>query len=404
MNASDKERLEELKLKIFGHYAEKSLSGEDTYINSSQIESHGGRVKKAIRLLKDNGYIYCISTPKKETSSSSYYSPGNYYNIQKFEEESEPYGSLSEFKSKWEELIRDCQKDSESFEKLSFEKFEHIGFLCVADLSSAANIYIYHHKDDFLSGRYITVRGYFRTDKEDMQPAIYPKVLEEDRKKAILRSCVEIYFIEKYHNLLEKKLDLPEGLLTNNKDFDSESLVASVHTPVIYPETLQKIHFEGAGGFLEAYTHLTNYFSQMKDMVKRIISKVDELGGYDQVRRELRQEIIETLMLESPLYSTRKLDDPKSDGFEKHRIVSAKFFLKHAHLLNYDILYGTDESIKHYSGDSHSYGKEIIQENAFEPYEKSEKEVAFLKIMRGEQNKCLAKMISETLEPTLKSS
>ena len=389
MNEKDTERLEDLKLRVFGLHAKgvMSTSRKDSpeILSVSKIESHNGRKNKAIRLLEKSGYIERTSRPESVTSSYTY---GPYYKVLKFEEESEAYGSITEFRSTWEELIHDCKKDCDSV-----EKFENTGFICLKDLSHAANIYLYHNQDDFLKAK---ISKNHPLNLKCVDDAVYPISLEKDRIKAILRSCVEIYFLHKYRSLIEKKLDLPEGLISNNYDFSLGTISTNQNFFGLYPESLQKHNFEGSGSFLKEYTHYANYYAQMKNLVKIIIERVNLLGGYDKVRREMRQEIIETLMLEAPLFVTRDLNKT-CNALEQHRVVSSKFFLKHSDLMTYDILYGDDESIKHYNDISYSYHNNRITETAFEPFEADEDEVKFLKLMKGVRDKCFAKMISKTL-------
>jgi len=101
MNNTDAQRLEELKLKIWGTVAKQHLSGEKDpdVILQKQIENHKGRIDKALRLL--GSYVSTARTIKD--TSKGYTHTKTIHTVRNLEE-SKYLGKAREFISGVKEL------------------------------------------------------------------------------------------------------------------------------------------------------------------------------------------------------------------------------------------------------------------------------------------------------------
>lgn len=351
MNKEDKERLEELKLKVWQWQAVALLQGKKngSQIAASHIESHKGRRLKAVRLLTDNGYIQFAKSCTTKTAWGSDHQD-TLYNILHFEDESPAAGVKPEFSKTWQEVLHEVYAYSSNED--NDDPFNQIGYEFVANLSPEAAIYIWWHKDEY---------DFERNPEDGRGKVCYPKVLQDTRVKAMLRSIVERNLSKTYHNRLETVMGLPKNSLpcikgTGKSDEDGnplEELGYEVeerthlayrncgYTPAIFDQ-------QHSIGMLEEYEYRVKYFAVIADAIRKFDEKVKATGGYEPIIKQMRIDIIQEFIDASPINMNLKCkDDEAFDSDLEVKGASTRFMLKHGNFFDYDTLYGTDASVTH---------------------------------------------------------
>lgn len=348
------ERLEQLKLRIWGHVARKLLNNEkDPYeITESGIESNRGRIKKALNDLSEYVKYY------KSEKQGQYSSVTRYYKILRFEESisiaQEPT-FISDLHHIHILLFKGETPDS-------IFPIDTLAYKRTHDLYLQNIIYIYWHQDEF--DIIHDGKGY---------ATIYPKALLETRMKAIMRSIIEQSVYTYYHSWIETFLGIPKGSMK----IDDEIKI-KVRNFAAHSYRLSKENFLGDSGYLSEYKHFADYFQALSKSLTDFDQKIQEHGGYDAVVETYRKETIKQILEQSPLFAFSKKEETSRvhvgyryvetpEAYLKNPHLNA-FILKNAQYFEYDQLYDTDTSlliIKDHDETSDTQYKEDGYETAF---------------------------------------
>lgn len=175
MNAKDKARLHELKLRVWAAVAKK-LRAEKTHridpdcepldafvIRAPQIESHKGRFPKALKLLESEGYVTPFGKYKAKRCSEV-----DVYRVLRFEESVE-YGVKPT-------MVENIEFINQGLNFACFaENMAGIGYTC--DFKDTSEIYLWWHLDEY--------------DCSPQSLFVYEKAKLDLLRKRVLRTLVE---------------------------------------------------------------------------------------------------------------------------------------------------------------------------------------------------------------------
>jgi hypothetical protein len=302
----DQERLAELRLKVFGNVAKKLLLGdkEPYWLTKDQIEGHGGRIEKALRLLREGGYLGRIHTEEIKGPYNSH--SVHIYEILKFDEESAQYGNP--------DTLDTFNKDLRML--YGFSDPVHAGYVDINQLSCGNAITVWHHKGEY---RYIPGQG------------VYPLIHERTHNIAVLRCIIEQRLAETYKVRFQKKVNL-SGELPEEHERRID------HRNIGYSPSL--LSDAGLCDYEGEYLHWERYFRSLRQNLIAFRDTIKGAGGPAEVIKQMRLECMAELMHEAPLFAIKKGVDDDAKG-------KAKFILQSSSLFDYEIIYGQDPSVTH---------------------------------------------------------
>lgn len=335
----DLERTIELKKIVWGKVAYNLLTKKDDpyEIRSEAIESHRGRIDKAVRLLSDN-LRFIGEKEIKESYWGKIHTP--FYKVNNLEDSKE-FQKKPTFITTLAETHDALFKDSTTL----FSDFQYgidtVIYRDVLSLTDEETIYVYWHQDEFN-----IVHG---KDDSREYTRLYPVALLDLRMKLIMRSLVEQYFHTNFHSRVETYLNLPEGSIKKEDHYSPEIRNFAAHG---HRFTLEQ--YFGTNGFLEEYTHFRDYFQALLNNLNHFREVIETAGGHAAVVEHYRKDIIAHLKRNAPLCAFQKISDPESrfqsphnkDIEEMYRNPFLNvFILRNAAYLDYDTLYKEDVSI-----------------------------------------------------------
>jgi hypothetical protein len=400
LNKEDRDRLEELQAKIWAMQIRRTMQGSKDpgtkydIIEAEEIEKHGGRIDKALRLLSQNGDIQHHGTVPR-----AYGGPTHTYRVLNLDK-SQALAKEPEFKKDWHTLHGDVF--SESYSENPNTMPAH-GYRTLSHLSNTEVLWVWWHQDDYDIIEDTEGSG---KDKERIV-SVYPKALQETRIKAILRAIAEHHFQYSYRSYLEQHLNLPTDSLKRKGDhFDFK-----LRNFAYYPANFSIPWFQGTNGFMEEYTHYRDYFSALVNGLQTYMKLVESAGGCEEIIRRMRKASIEKILHDSPLHISYEESKNSNEPYKYHEdddtyeISSWRnkwisiFVLGHSEYFDYDTLYGTDETLQNVYEDDHLvHTLEKVME--FTP---DAGEVSVIKNMGGACQPHLPKMTSETSTDTSES-
>lgn len=299
MNAKDKERLHELRLKIWGivaHELRTRKSIDPFTIFVSQIESHNGRLPKALRLLEAGGDIIS-SAGTTDTSAKC-------YQVLSFEKSKE-FGVKPS-------MIR-CPKDINLdiiYARNFTENIAHAGYLDT--LTPAESIYVWWHIDEY--------------DINPQNDRIYEKSELGFLRKMIMRLLVERKIKEDFPAYLRM---ITPCISINTQEKDTFSIPNPITFHEFNPEKLED--------------NLKRFEKENKRMIK---AKVDLDAILDTVsnRFEYYMEHIRKTVINDFLKGHERFDNIYSHTnqvFDRKRELKAifKIFNRFRDLCSYESLY-----------------------------------------------------------------
>lgn len=268
----DKARLHELKLKIWALVADnlidkklvnKRLANSSeankptdaSVLTSAQIESHNGRLPKALRLLESNDYIVPSEvSPDNET-----------YQVLRFEE-SQSYGLKPEMTLKSEAIDYELTYVSGSAEKLA-----RVGYFRLSDC--AERIYLWWHLDEY--------------DVNPQNNYVYEKAKLNYLRKEVMRAVIERRI----------KIDFPgyvQMIAPSVTTVSNQKTFITVPNPISFKDfnlpTLEKNlnHFETALEQMEKHNEDLNtvlniasgQFASLMELIRKTVIN-DFLNGYE---------------------------------------------------------------------------------------------------------------------------
>jgi len=400
VNKKDEERLTELKLHVYGEVARKHIEGDKhpTMLLKRAIESHGGRIAKALRLLGDDGVIaYSYSYSKEYNEKNKVHKgwgshqeevPGSeeLYEVLTFDTDAPNYEKEPSFAITWKALYGEIMRGNVS----SLSEYGLSGDRQMHEISDAGRIYVYFHNDEFLfDGLKYNVRN---TKKS---PGVYPERHNEARQKAILKCSVERHFQKDFTRKLEEYLGIKRRTYR-----DDDHISFGYRNFAKHPVTFTKEYFEGSQGFMEEFEHYKQYVLAMQAQLKEFVEIVKAHGGYEAIIEEMRRDSIEKIFRNAP--KNVHIKAKKSRGYlendeEIQDKWASQFILQHRPWFNYETLYGDDCSMGHIQ----YYG--AVGEDAFQPFDPELRDVQLIqeykeKICKTEsvQLQDSLKLISET--------
>lgn len=325
LNREETARLNDLKLTVWSHVARKTLKKETSpnEITAETIESHRGRIGKALRLL--DGYVSYDRTDSD--NSRGYTKTAKIYKIDRMDE-SKDLGNAPTFLFDIPHIHDEVFGEKENQFDMDTVAFKNIG-----NLSREEVIYVYWHPDEYL----------FAENKKEIR--IYPKALLDTRMKAIMRAIIEQYFHSNFHSRVEEYLSIPTGSIKKEDHFDISIRNFSAHG---HRFTMDK--YFGNNGFLEEYTHYRDYFEALIKSLNNLRSHIDAAGGHAVIVEQYRKDIISNLLKKAPLCAFQPYKKKPygtvttiEDKFNNPFLNS--FILRNSGYMDYELLYMGDKEI-----------------------------------------------------------
>lgn len=323
---TEEQRLLELKLRIWGTVAVNLLNNKENpyVIPSGKIESHGGRIGKAVR---DLGGL--VSSTR----------PDSHYRVHDFDTQSADLAVAPEFITTWQAYhdavftgwYVTCQSD-----------FDLAGYIDVESLRHSRALYVYWHQDEY---DFATKNG------QSTSVYVYPKALRETRIKAMLRAIVESHYQDDYSTKLERYLSIPEGSLKRD-----DTYVVKVRNFSARAADLSAERYYGTSGFRAEYMHHREYLDALMYNLNKLDLLIQSKGGFEAIHREMRRASMEELLVDAPLRLTYEDKEINSTpvGTKEYTVYKSKypstFLLRHSAYFDYDTLYATDESVTYIDG------------------------------------------------------
>lgn len=346
----DAERLEELKMKVWGLAAKnmliKTRRKDPLTLPASWIEGHKGRREKAIRFLTDAGHIR-YHGKEKEEGYSSWSREESIYKVISFDS-SKSAAESYEFPVAWKDLYSDVYGRNSSY-----EEFCMVGYSDIGGMQSAHALHVYWYPE-----------LYDIIDLEGHREA-YPKALLVGYTQGILRCIVEHHMAARFRDLLANRLGMPDNSLPE-KDEKSIRYRNCGHTLGMFNEA-------GLQSYLDEYSFRETYFRKLKEGLGYLMERTQSTGGYEVAIREMRQDLLCRLMKEAPLHLGKPNDNNQDDNgnyisyddikspLKRHH--ESLYILRNNEYWNYETLYGADESVIHIS----SCTIETDQHQEFQP-------------------------------------
>lgn len=377
MNAEDLKRTEELKARIWAHKARRMLHGASTpdIIRKEEIESHKGRIGKALTLLDD--YVTYAGTTKESTFGSTVTN----YRIKEFEE-SKAIAVKPSFSHTWITLHTSIFPVSTSIDQ---NEFDTHGYQDINKMFDTKALYVYWHQEEY---HIIKVGGSLMVMQKDL---MIPTI------KMILRATVEQKLQDDFTTRLEQYLSLPAGSVKDDNTF-----MVHVRGFSAYAYRFTHEAYYGAGGFMEEYQHFQKYFEALSKTLTTLNTIIEQHGGHAAIIEEMRKKIIADFIDESPMYLNKEKED-KDEPYYSHLTDRMKksykspvlntFIIRNAVYFDYEVLYGEDKSIVNLHNTSNSN-----QDSIFTP---DDKELSLIKSTETERTPpCLLQMISDLSQRT----
>lgn len=329
----DAQRLQEDVLNCFGQIAISLLKkrSDPYYLGEDVIKNNGTSRKKTLRLLKENGYLGSSKIEKR----TSYGWDRKLYQIKKFDEESKALAEKGtyavHYKDLYNILISYIDLVQDDIDGSLF--FSTAGYILIDHLTPKAALHVYWYPDEYLF-----------TTNHNGDTCVYPKDMLEQRRINTARCIVEYWFNVYFHSELEKRGELPADSLCKEK-YIGITIRNFAHTPHHFNE--KDIH--GAGGFMEELDHHINYLKALRSRIQHYSDIAASVGGFDALIRVYRKKLIDQLISDSPLNAYREIEKDTSTIFHDNKSIwevgGAKFLLTHMDIFDYDIMYGSDESV-----------------------------------------------------------
>lgn len=322
MNAEEKTRLLELQLRVWAYVARNNIRGntgdkdikELDVIPENTIESHGGRISKAIRLLSINGDIAYLGKIKNTEC----------YKILTFEQSKASMKEPDCFISSWDRLYdRYLGGNSYSYSHNQHERLFQCGYVDIDNVADAQLLSVYWNKDLY--------------DIESNE-LVYPKAQQENRIKGLLRSIVEHNLcVDGFRNKMEKRLGLAKDTLPT----DNQERVSYRNCGFTLANMTQK----GLTSHIDEYEFWVKYFTKLRDNTQALYKSIWQAGGYEVAVKQMREETIKELLYRAPLDSVKETNE--SDYSQDDDKTVALFILRNSAYWEYDTLYADDPSVMH---------------------------------------------------------
>lgn len=266
MNKLDLDRLNELKIHVWYLYAKKALLKiEVKTISAGEIESHGGRIYKALRLLTNAGIISRVGGTPSD------------YIVNKMEESSS-YATRPTFTMDYEkELHVAVYEQIENKEAL----FNEVGYKSVEDLSKTEVLYLYHYQNEF---DIISYRKEVSSTYSFNVGLYYLKDQLIHRNKMVLKILVELELMFNFTQYLQLYAGYDKGVISSLVEetfFFNKYAISSVFLN-------NKIDT-----ILEEYQKQANRVNSMVEAFNKTKVWIEYVGGYPKAIEFIRKDIMD---------------------------------------------------------------------------------------------------------------
>jgi len=352
LNKDDQARLDQLVRHIHTLVGRKLVEGQEDplLLSPSEIESHRGRVGKAVRLLCDNGHLKfsCRKTIKVNYYGSHQTQTLEYYEVLTLDQtkDVEPYEFIQDFNGIHNRLYGMNSSDAEDFAIAGYDYVDTLGIQV---------LHVHWHPE------------LYDTHNEGERMYVYPKALQEIRTKLLLRAIVEHHLANQYADRLANKIGLPEKSIPT-VDYKSIQYRSCGHT-------LGMLSEKGMASYLEEYEFRAKYFQNLIEGIKFLREKARTSGGFEELLKTLRQEIMAWLLRECP----KHMNEPEVEAYSwsnkfsnQVRHSESLVIMRNAEYWKYETLYGEDPSVVHVDEDS----VQEDQHDTFEPDEDDQRVVS----------------------------
>ena len=339
MNKADQERLLELKIHVWAKVARSLLEGDEEekdpyFLYGSQIESHGGRVGRAIRLLTDAGIIAPVKLKDRDG-----------YKVLRLEEakalatkpvfnkrwdgqilaDVKALATKPVFNKRWDgQILADVNDDIDKYPKLNT-----VGYKIIEKFSYTEILYIYFYKDEFDIPRDYS-SGY--SDKEHSWNVYYLKELTVFRNKMVLKALIEIELQDNFPQYVQHYVG-----------YSSNLIYPSVKEEFVFKKyAISSVFLSGSlDAIFESYQNNTNKANAMNDAFNRTKAWVESVGGYPAAIKIIRNRIMNDFADRTKRFL--RLLDAEREAYmnDERKDYDARFrFVRdHMDLFNYQTLY-----------------------------------------------------------------
>ena len=315
MNKVDTERLTELKVHVWSRVAKYLLEEkkEDPYqIFDSFIESHRGRVNRALTLLK-----------KAEVISKTKGKDKNLYNILKFEESKKLSVKPTFTKNLVDTIIINVNNNSDDYKNL-----KRLGYKYLQNFTEAEILYIYWHLDEF---NVITWKNENYIKKVYYLKVYYLKEQMTFNNKAILKSFVELELLSNFPQYIQAQVGYSDQLIRPEIELEFEFKKYAISSVFLNGE-LEAI--------FECYKEHNDNVNAMLDSFNKTKAWVANVGGYQEAIKLIRKGIIDDF---SKNIKRFPMNSGKDVLYNQDYVAIFRFINDFPKLFNYETLYGDPE-------------------------------------------------------------
>ena len=310
MNKADTERLTELKIHVWSRVAKYLLEKEkeDPYqMFGSFIESHRGRVNRAINLLKEAGVI------SKATGKDR-----DLYNILKFEESKELAVKPTFTKDLVDTIILNVNDEMGDYKEL-----KHLGYKTKEEFSETEILYIYWHQDEFNIIK--------RKNANYTWNIYYLKEQMTFNNKAILKSFVELELLSNFPQYVQAHVGYSNQLIRPEIKLEFEFKKYAISSVFLNNEL---------DDIFECYKNHNDKVNAMLDSLNKTKAWVTSVGGYQEAIKLIRKEILDDF---SKGIKKFPMNSGKDKLYDQAYTAIFKFINDFPDLFNYETLYGDPE-------------------------------------------------------------
>ena len=350
-NKVDPKRLEQLKQRIHHKALTQMLSKNPHIIEERDIESHSGRLSKAIRVLVGARHIYQVCPVMAEDNTYGGYGRKRRiygYWTETLDVNIDTYASEATERH-FEGALRD---DLEVFMKKGYEETSNLSFAgwrTFNDMSLPVLAFVWLHKEEYLFMEEKNRTRNWLADTPDRKPVPWDECekpvwfAKKDefsiQPKLIMRNYAEMYARDNFPKLSKRDTTL--------KGCSHRSEI-EVSLPNIGGVPFLKTNLEKADVLCEeALAAITMY----RKGCRAFKDAVESYGGEDGYRREImRRATIDMLDLAPVILA-------EANGVPNGKTIMAKYLLGHANMIDHDSLFDDRDSVMTMRSEDSDYSR-----------------------------------------------
>lgn len=331
MNKKDKERLHELKIRVWAIVCKNLILGKDKayQLTGEEIESNRGRLNKALRLLMSEGIIDTFSLLK----GASYEKTTFHINhLEKAREHGIPLDTENISYYPQRELLDVLSSGEDA-------AHEHYMYISIYNITNEEAIYIYFNRDIY---DFVDYRGLH----------IYPKEKQTERKTELLKMFVELELNYNYPYYLNHVCGI------GHKEYDDKQEWEFKYKKYLFMDMMS---VDRLTEVLNQYQKNLNFINQQLQDIDHTVSVIESQYGdrYDTTIEKIRRIIIENMLNNKDILPIRE---------SKYFKWSSKLAQVYKDLCNYENIYEKSKDIYIFDKNLYSYWIE----NKFRSFNKKE--------------------------------